>query len=74
MGRYEREVSSGFTKEALAAICAALDRPVDDAGGLPPKGAMRATIRDAVGIESEDSERSFRKADLEAIAAALRAD
>jgi len=72
VGRYEREVSSGFTKEALAAICAALDRPVGER--LPPKGEMRATIREAVGVEREDPEASFRKAELEAIAAALRDD
>ncbi|WP_436925942.1 hypothetical protein [Halosimplex amylolyticum] len=74
VGRFEREVSSSFTKEALAAICDAVDADVDTSG-QPSKPAMRAAIRAAVdGLDgdSEDSGDSFRKADLEAIAEALR--
>jgi len=70
VGRYERELSTDFTKESLAAICAALDR--DPGESLPPTGEMRATIRDALGIESDDPQRSLRKAELERIAEALR--
>jgi len=72
VGRYERELSTDFTKESLAAICAALDREAGEP--LPPTGEMRATIREAVGIDSEDPERSFRKGDLQEIATALRGD
>jgi hypothetical protein len=72
VGRYERELSTDFTKESLAAICAALDREVGDP--LPPTGEMRATIRAAVGIDAEDPERSFRKGELQDIAAVLRED
>jgi hypothetical protein len=72
--RFERAVSTDFTKETLAAICGALDH---DIGGkpLPPKGEMRTIIRERVaGLDAEtvEGERSFRKAELEAIAAALR--
>lgn len=73
VGRHERIESTAFTKEALAAICEALDYEVGD-GRLPPKAEMRAAIRQRVdGLEDgDDSERPFRKADLQAIAAALR--
>jgi hypothetical protein len=71
VGRYERRESTAFTKEALAAVCEALDAPVGD-GRLPPKAEMRATIRERVGLDSDDG--AFRKADLEAIAAALTDD
>jgi hypothetical protein len=71
VGRYERRESTAFTKEALAAVCTALDAPVGD-GRLPPKAEMRATIRDRVGLDA--GEGPFRKADLEAVAAALEED
>lgn len=71
VGRYERRESTAFTKEALAAICEALDAPVGE-GRLPPKAEMRATIRERVGLGSEGG--TLRKADLEAVAAALSAD
>jgi hypothetical protein len=70
VGRYERELSTDFTKESLAAICGALDRDVGDP--LPSTGEMRATIRGAVGIECEDPERSFRKGELQEMATVLR--
>lgn len=75
VGRYERVESTGFTKEALAAICDAVDDDVDS-NRRPSKSEMRARIRRNVdGLDGDDSERSgsaFRKADLEAIATALR--
>jgi hypothetical protein len=74
VGRYERVESTAFTKEALAAVCGALGDEVDD-DRLPPKSEMRASIRGRVdGLESGDADRPFRKAELEAIAAALGAD
>lgn len=68
--RFEREIAADFTKEDLAAICAAVG---EDVGGkpLPPKPEMRAEILAAVGEPADDTERSFRKAELEAIADAL---
>jgi hypothetical protein len=74
VGRYEREVSSEFTKEALAALRDAVDADVDT-DGRPSKERMRTSIRRAVdGLEAADDESgdAFRKADLEAIAEALR--
>ncbi|WP_436928612.1 hypothetical protein [Halosimplex halobium] len=76
VGRFEREVSSAFTKEALAAICDAVDADIDT-DSQPSKPAMRTAIREAVdglGGDGEDSGDSFRKADLQAIAEALRDD
>lgn len=71
VGRYERVESTAFTKEALAAICAAVGEAVGD-GRLPPKSEMRAVIRERIdGLDDDAAERPFRKADLEAIAAAL---
>lgn len=68
VGRYERRESTAFTKEALAAVCEALDAPVGE-GRLPPKAEMRAAIRERVGLDPDEG--TFRKADLEAIAAAI---
>jgi hypothetical protein len=70
--RYERVESTAFTKEALAAICGALGEDVDT-DRLPSKGEMRGRIRQAIGEtdEFERTDRAFRKAELEAIAAAL---
>ncbi|MHB9288830.1 hypothetical protein ACKVMT_17515 [Halobacteriales archaeon Cl-PHB] len=78
VGRFEREVSSGFTKESLAAIADAVGHDVDATGQLPPKPEMRAGILAAIGevktADAEAADRPFRKGELEAIAAALRAD
>ena len=75
VGRYEREVSSDFTKEALAAICEAVDHDLGP-GGLPSKAEMRAGILRSIGEREDDDpeglDRSFRKAELQAIAEALR--
>ncbi len=74
VGRYERIESTAFTKEALAAICDAVDYDVD-ADDRPAKSQMRAGILWKIGVIDEDdpasAERPFRKAELEAIAAAL---
>lgn len=75
VGRYERVESTAFTKEALAAICAAVGYDVDT-DRLPPKRQMRAGILWRLGKRPDDdpeqAARPFRKAELEAIAAALR--
>lgn len=75
IGRYERPVSTGFTKEALADICEAVDYEVDDSGRLPPKSEMRAGILWRVGLldadDPEEAQQPFRKDELEAIADAL---
>jgi hypothetical protein len=77
VGRYERVESTAFTKESLAAICDALGHEVDTAR-LPPKSQMRASILREIGEMNPDDpdpvERSFRKAELEAIAAAVDGD
>ena len=72
VGRYEREVSSGFTKEALAAICEALHADVETSV-IPGKDVMREGISDAVAEidQSRDKRSGFRKHELEAIAVAL---
>lgn len=75
VGRYERFESTAFTKEALAAICEAVDYDVDQ-NRLPSKPRMRAGILWKIGeLESDDpeqTERPFRKAELRSIAEALR--
>lgn len=73
VGRYEREVSSGFTKEALAAVCDAVDADIDTDRRLP-KDEMRVAIRAALPDldASVDGDRAFRKAELQTIAASLR--
>lgn len=74
VGRYERVESTGFTKEALAAICDAVNYDIDT-NRLPSKSQMRAGILSKVGALNEDdpesAERPFRKAELESIAIAL---
>lgn len=74
VGRYERPVSTAFTKEALAAICEAVGYDIDT-DRLPSKPQMRAGILWAIGERDDDdpadAESPFRKAELEAIAAAL---
>jgi hypothetical protein len=71
--RYERVESTAFTKEALAAVCEAVDGDVDTGGRLPPKSEMRAAIaRNLDALDAErDPDRPFRKAELETLAAAL---
>ncbi|WP_276302246.1 hypothetical protein [Halorussus lipolyticus] len=75
VGRYERVESTGFTKEALAAICDAVGYDID-ANRLPAKSQMRTGILRKIGeLDDDDPEetgRSFRKAQLESIAEALR--
>jgi hypothetical protein len=72
--RYERVESTAFTKEALAAICAALDDSVGS-GQLPPKAEMRGRIMAAIEADAGGGDptfdRPFRKAELEAIRDAL---
>ncbi|MFB6270118.1 MAG: hypothetical protein ABEH83_09250 [Halobacterium sp.] len=76
-GRFEREASADFTKEELAAVCETVGADVDTSE-RPGKAAMRAGIRERVnGLASPDGDnetRPFRKAELEAIARALRED
>lgn len=71
-GRHERLVSSGFTKEALAAICEAVEADVETAA-IPGKDVMRQAISDEIpGVDSSrDQTTGFRKQELEAIAAEL---
>ena len=72
--RYERVESTAFTKESLAAICAAVGHETGP-GRLPPKDEMRATIREAVeGLEPTESDRPFRKAELATLAEVLTDD
>jgi hypothetical protein len=77
VGRYERVESTAFTKEALAALCDAVNYDID-ANRLPSKSRMRAGVLWKVGVLDEDdpdsAERPFRKAELEAIADALRSE
>lgn len=76
VGRFEREISATFTKEDLAAICSAVGFDIDR-DRLPSTSTMRAGILREIGERSDDAgavDRSFRKAELEAIAAALETD
>ena len=75
VGRHSRIESTAFTKEALAAINEALGGDLDS-GRLPPKSQMRAEIAAAVeGLDTAvDYDRSFRKAELEAIRSALETE
>lgn len=71
VGRFEREVSTAFTKETLAAVCGAVGDGVDTER-LPSKPEMRARILDAIDVERDaESDRPFRKAELDAIVDAL---
>ncbi|PSP95252.1 hypothetical protein BRC91_02835 [Halobacteriales archaeon QS_4_62_28] len=75
--RYERVESTAFTKEALAAICTAVGYDIDTSR-LPPKPQMRAGTLWKIGERDDDdptdTRRPFRKAELQAIAEALRDD
>ncbi|MFC6758183.1 MULTISPECIES: hypothetical protein [Haloarcula] len=77
VGRFERPESTAFTKESLAAICGAVGYDIDT-DRLPSKPQMRAGILAAIGeLETDDPEQTqtaFRKAHLEAVAAALDDD
>lgn len=75
VGRHERIESTGFTKEALAAIADAVGADVGG-GSRPGTAATRTAIRRRVdGLDGEvDGSRGFRKAELETIASALRTD
>ncbi|QSG07869.1 hypothetical protein [Halapricum desulfuricans] len=73
-GRFEREVEASFTKEELQAICQALE--IGTGTERPSTTRMRRLIRAQVGIaESPETadDSTFRKADLQAIAAAIGA-
>jgi hypothetical protein len=72
VGRYERIESTGFTKEALAAICEAVGADLE-LTPTPSKAAMRAAILAAIDADG-DPETPFRKAQLQAVAAAVGAD
>ncbi|SEP68337.1 hypothetical protein [Natrinema salaciae] len=75
VGRYERRESTAFTKEALAAICDAVDYEIDT-NRLPPKPQMRAGILWKIGVLEEDTptetESPFRKNELKSIADSLQ--
>ena len=75
VGRYERQESTAFTKEALAAICDAVDYEIDT-NRLPPKSQMRAGILWKIGVIDDDdpdkAETPFRKDELKSIAASLQ--
>lgn len=75
VGRFERIESTAFTKEDLAAICDAVNYDVDG-DRLPSKSEMRAgilrKIDDSIEADPDDTDRAFRKADLESIARAVR--
>ncbi len=74
VGRYERPVSTAFTKEALAAICEAVGYVIDT-DRLSSMPQMRAGILWKIGAQEDDdpadAEQPFRKGELEAVATAL---
>lgn len=75
VGRHERVESTAFTKEALAAFCTALGAEIET-DRLPPKAQMRATILRRIGQVDAGTvalERPLRKAELEALVAAVEA-
>jgi hypothetical protein len=69
VGRHERVESTAFTKEALVAVCEALDADVETSP-TPPKSEMRAAVLRAVDAEGDGST-PLRKAQLLAVADAL---
>ena len=77
VGRHERIESTAFTKEALAAICDAVDYEIDS-NRLPPTPQMRAGILwkiDRIDVDDPDeADRPFRKDELAAIAETLRSE
>ncbi|RQG92857.1 hypothetical protein EA462_01130 [Natrarchaeobius halalkaliphilus] len=74
LGRYERIESTAFTKEALGALCDAVGYDIET-NPFPPKSEMRAGVLRTIGaledVDPTQADRPFRKAELEAIAAAL---
>jgi len=73
VGRFERETSTQFTKEELAAIANEVGYEVD-AGAPPSKSQMRAGIRWKVELsetEEDADETPFRKSELSKIADTL---
>ena len=58
VGRYERIESTGFTKEALAAICGAVDEEIETAS-LPPKSEMRSRVRESIDSVDEEADGPF---------------
>jgi len=76
VGRYERDVSSAFTKEALAAVCEAVDADIETTP-TPSKSEMRAAILVAIGesdeFDPDAHDSALRKAELQAVADALEA-
>lgn len=73
VGRAERIESTSFTKEALAAICVAVDADVDVTSTTPPKPEMRRGILRAIDADG-DPDSAFRKAQLQAVAEAVDAE
>ena len=75
VGRHERIESTAFTKEALAAICEAVNYCIDR-DHIPSKSQMRAGILREIGVLKGDDpdgvERPFRKAELKAIVIRLQ--
>ena len=72
VGRHERVESTAFTKEALAALCTAVDADIDVSRGTPPTSEMRAAVLDAADADAAaDPASPFRKAQLVAVADAL---
>lgn len=72
VGRHERVESTAFTKEALAAVCTAVDADVDVSTTTPPTAEMRAAILRAVDADAAaDPGTPFRKGELLAVADAL---
>lgn len=70
VGRFEREVSTSFTKEDLVVIANEIGYTVDE-GARPSTATMRAGIRWKAGLsDSEESASTgtFTKDELQAIA------
>jgi hypothetical protein len=70
----DRKTAREAIEKRLAAVAEAFGHDVGE-GRLPPKVKMRAAILRASGVDEDaapaDCENAFRKAELEAIAAAL---
>ncbi|MFC3958358.1 hypothetical protein [Halovivax cerinus] len=74
VGRHDRIESTAFTKEALAAICEAVDYRLES-DGRPATSEMRAgilwTLDELDTDDPAEADRPLRKTELEAILAAL---
>jgi len=70
IGRFERELSAAFTKEDIAALCERVGCEIDRER-LPSKSQMRADILSEISARNDnehtDTERPFRKKELESI-------